>query len=99
MAEVVGLVAASGQFIEESIKIIKIAKAARDKYRDSPAEIEKWQRQVESLQKLVESIPPSLQDVKEVTFTVDRCKAISGSLLHTFDSLQFSESDSRRHKT
>ncbi|KAJ4013730.1 hypothetical protein NW766_005969 [Fusarium irregulare] len=99
MAEVVGLVAASGQFIEESIKIIKIAKAARDKYRDAPKEIESWQQQVENLQKLVESIPPSLRDVKEITSTVDRCKAISNSLLHTFDSLQFSESDSFRHKT
>ncbi|RBR24364.1 uncharacterized protein FIESC28_02854 [Fusarium coffeatum] len=56
MAEVVGLIAASGQFIEESIKIVKIAKAARDKYRDAQTEIENWQR-------------------------------------------QFSESDSRRHKT
>lgn len=99
MAEVVGLVAASGQFIEESIKIIKIAKAARDKYRDAPKEIDNWQQQVESLQQLVESIPSSLRDVKEIVSAIDRCKAINNSLLHTFDSLQFSESDSFRHKT
>jgi predicted RNase H-like nuclease (RuvC/YqgF family) len=99
MAEVVGLVAAGGQFIEESIKIIKIAKAARDKYRDAPKEIENWQQQVESLKALVESIPPSLRDAKEIVSTVDRCKAISNSLLHTLDAIQFSESDSFRHKT
>lgn len=99
MAEVVGLIAAGGQFIEESIKIIKIAKAARDKYRDAPTEIHNWQQQVESLQQLVESIPPSLRDEKGIVSTVDRCKAISNSLLHTFDAIQFSESDSFRHKT
>ncbi|RFN48575.1 hypothetical protein FIE12Z_7155 [Fusarium flagelliforme] len=66
MAEVVGLIAASGQFIEESIKIIKIARAARDKYRDAPKETDNWQQQVESA---------------------------------AADAIQFSESDSFRHKT
>ncbi|KAH7198799.1 uncharacterized protein B0J16DRAFT_379244 [Fusarium flagelliforme] len=80
MAEVVGLIAASGQFIEESIKIIKIARAARDKYRDAPKETDNWQQQ-------------------DIVSTLDRCKAISNSLLHTLDAIQFSESDSFRHKT
>lgn len=98
MTEVVGLVAASGQFIEESIKIIKIAKAAREKYRDGPREIENWQQQGESLQQLVEGIPPSLRDAKEVISIVDRCKTISKELLRTFDTMRFSESHSFRHK-
>lgn len=49
MAEIVGLVAASGQFLEESIKIVKLSKALYDKVQDAPEEIELWRSQISRL--------------------------------------------------
>ncbi|KAH7198798.1 uncharacterized protein B0J16DRAFT_298485 [Fusarium flagelliforme] len=101
MAEVIGLIAAGGQFVEQSVKLIKLARSTREKYRDTPKEIENWQQQLESLQKIVDSIrqTPSLHNADEVKSTVDRCNTISNFLLQTFDTIHFTESDSFRHKT
>lgn len=99
MAEVVGLVAATGQFIEQSIKIIELSKLVRDKYKDAPQEVENWRRQIESLQKVVETVRgSSALQVSEVNCTIDQCKSAGDSLLGIFETIQFSERDSFRHK-
>jgi hypothetical protein len=100
MAEVVGLVAAGGQFIEQSVKIIKLSKKVRDRYKDAPKEIEGWQRQIESLQKVIKTVcqSPSLQ-IRDVSSTINQCKSVSDSLLDIFNKIQFSSSDSFGQRT
>ncbi|RGP73575.1 hypothetical protein FLONG3_6312 [Fusarium longipes] len=100
MAEVVGLVAAGGQFVQQSIKIIQLSKKIRDKYKDAPQEVQGWQHQIETLQKVVENVrqSPSLQ-VEDVSSTIEQCKSVSDSVLDIFDKIQFDGKDSFRHKT
>ncbi|GKU22155.1 unnamed protein product [Fusarium langsethiae] len=100
MVEVVGLVAAGGQFIEQSVKIIKLSKKVRDRYKDAPKEIEGWQRQIESLQKVIKTVcqSPSLQ-IRDVSSTINQCKSVSDFLLDVFNKIQFSSSDSFGQRT
>jgi hypothetical protein len=100
MAEVIGLVAAGGQFIEQSTKIIKLSIKVRDKYKDGPKEVASWQHQIESIQKVVENVlqSPSLR-TNDVKFTIDQCKSASDSLLKVFEEIQFDETDSFGQKT
>jgi len=47
--EVIGAVAAAGQFIEQTIAIAKLIHAVRGKVRDAPAEIQQWHDELETL--------------------------------------------------
>ncbi|KAH7002989.1 hypothetical protein EDB82DRAFT_482335 [Fusarium venenatum] len=100
MSEVVGLVAASGQFIEQSIKIVGLFKKFRGKFKDTPKEIEGWQEEVTSLSKVVEKIQntPALQsdDLKPI---INQCKSVSEEILKIFTSIDFEEADSFSHKS
>ncbi|KAM0558091.1 hypothetical protein ACHAPJ_005258 [Fusarium lateritium] len=100
MAEVVGLVAASGQFVEQSIKIVKLSKKIRDKFNDAPQELEGWREEIESLQKVVHRIQttPALQ-IKDVKPIINQLKDTGGELLKVFNDIGFLEKDSFGHKS
>ena len=63
MAEVVGVVAAAGQFIQQSNKIVLFIKAVHGKVQDAPAELKVWRQEIEELEKLVSNVrdSPALQ--------------------------------------
>ena len=100
MAEVVGIVAASGQFIEQSAKIYKLTKRFRDQLRDGPEEIGAWRTELQHLESLITQIKnsPSLQ-VDDLEPTINQCNSVSGKLLEIFDQINFSKADPLGHKT
>ncbi|CAM1507445.1 Fc.00g070860.m01.CDS01 [Cosmosporella sp. VM-42] len=101
MAEVVGLVAAAGQFVEQSIKIIKFSKALYDKVQGAPEELQKWRQEIEEVQKLVTSIEdsPALRGSETTKASIDRCNSVSNELQAIFTELDFEETDALGRKT
>ncbi|KAF5004190.1 hypothetical protein FDECE_9328 [Fusarium decemcellulare] len=96
MAEVVGLIAASGQFIEQSIKIVQGIKTVYDKIQNAPEEIQSWQSQISSLKELTNEVKatPSLQ-TPGIGDTIKQCDQVSKRLNQTFERVNFKSSDSR----
>ncbi|KAM0354394.1 hypothetical protein ACHAPU_001438 [Fusarium lateritium] len=100
MAEVLGIVAASGQFVEQSIKIVKLSKKVRDKFKDAPQELEAWRNELEILQGVVDKIynTPALLD-KDLENIIAQCTRIGDKLLNIFSIIDFAESDAFSHKS
>lgn len=100
MAEAVGIIAASGQFVEQSIKIFKLAKKVQNKFVDAPDELEDWRNELESLQQIVDRIlkTPALH-TDNLERIVTECKRVSEKLLDLFCNIDFNESDSFAHKS
>ncbi|KAM0194347.1 hypothetical protein ACHAPI_007108 [Fusarium lateritium] len=100
MAETVGIIAASGQFVEQSIKIVKLTKQLRDKFKGAPEELEDWRDELESLQRIVDKIhkTPAL-NTENLERIATQCKLISDKLLDLFCNIDFKESDSLAHKS
>lgn len=100
MAEVVGVVAAAGQFIVQSTKILLFIKDVHDKVQGAPAELKVWRQEIEELQKLVSNVQssPALQ-VSNIKPIVDNCNAISDSLCEIFGKLDFDATDRLGRKT
>ncbi|RSL41429.1 hypothetical protein CEP54_015827 [Fusarium duplospermum] len=99
-AETIGIVAACGQFVEQSVKIIRFSKQIHDKFQDAPAEIDAWRQQIEGLEKLVAAIEasPALQ-VDDLKPTVEQAKAVAGKLLGIFEGINFEKNDGFGHKS
>jgi superfamily I DNA and/or RNA helicase len=95
MAEAIGIIAASGQFVEQSIKIFKLSKRVQNKFVDAPDELEDWRNELESLQRIVDRIlkTPALH-TDNLEHIVTQCKRISEKLLDLFCNIDFEESDS-----
>ncbi|RSM11474.1 hypothetical protein CEP52_002970 [Fusarium oligoseptatum] len=99
-AETIGIVAACGQFVEQSVKIIQFSKQIHDKFQDAPAEIDAWRQQIESLEKLVAAVEasPALQ-VEGLKPTIEQAKAVAGKLLGIFEGIDFEKDDGFGHKS
>ncbi|RTE79399.1 hypothetical protein BHE90_006117 [Fusarium euwallaceae] len=99
-AETIGIVAACGQFVEQSVKIIQLSKQVHDKFQDAPAEIDAWRQQIESLVKLVAAVEasPALQ-VEGLKPTIEQAKAVAGKLLGIFEGIDFEKDDGFGHKS
>lgn len=99
MGEVVGIVAASGQFLEQTIKIISFIKTARQKYKGAPDELDTWRRNMEILQSLVQDVQdtPALQ-VPAIEPIIVECLSLSNRLSEMLDSLDFETTDPRLKK-
>ncbi|KAG5657042.1 hypothetical protein KAF25_011211 [Fusarium avenaceum] len=100
MAEAVGIIAASGQFVEQSIKIFKLAKKVQNKFVDAPDELEDWRNELETLQRIVDEIikTPALH-TDNLERIVTECKRVGEKLLDLFCNIDFKESDSFAHKS
>jgi hypothetical protein len=100
MAEAVGIIAASGQFVEQSIKIFKLSKKVQNKFADAPGELQNWRNELEGLQQIVDKIlkTPALH-TDNLELIVTQCKRMSGKLLDLFCNIDFKESDSFAHKS
>ncbi|KAI6754076.1 hypothetical protein HG530_013252, partial [Fusarium avenaceum] len=100
MAEAVGIIAASGQFVEQSIKIFKLAKKVQSKFTDAPNELEDWRNELESLRRIVDEIlkTPALH-TDNLERIVTECKYVSEKLQDLFCNIDFKESDSFAHKS
>ncbi|KAI8724222.1 NACHT domain-containing protein [Fusarium sp. LHS14.1] len=99
-AETIGIVAACGQFVEQSVKIIRFSKEVHDKFQDAPAEIEAWRQQIQGLEKLVTAVEasPALQ-VEDLKPTVEQAKAVGDKLLRIFEGIDFEKDDGFGHKS
>ncbi|KAJ3543358.1 hypothetical protein NM208_g3618 [Fusarium decemcellulare] len=100
MAEVIGIVAASGQFLEQSIKIVNLSKRLLDQIQDAPRDIAAWREELLGLQKLVAAIEtsPALQ-VDDLEPIINKCKSVSNVLSEIFASIYFDSANSFGHKT
>lgn len=99
-AETIGIVAACGQFVEQSVKIIRFSKQIHDKFQDAPAEINAWRQQIQGLEKLVVAVEasPALQ-VEDLKSTVEQAKAVGDKLLRSFEGIDFEKDDGFGHKS
>lgn len=99
-AETIGIVAACGQFVEQSVKIIRFSKQVHDKFQDAPAEIDAWRQQIQGLEKLVAAVEasPALQ-VEDLKPTVEQAKAVGEKLLRIFEGIDFEKDDGFGHKS
>ncbi|KAI8686738.1 NACHT domain-containing protein [Fusarium sp. Ph1] len=99
-AETIGIIAACGQFVEQSVKIIRFSKQVHDKFRDAPAEIDAWRQQIQGLGKLVAAVEasPALQ-VEDLRPTVKQAKAVGDKLLRIFEGIDFEKNDGFGHKS
>ena len=100
MAEVLGIMASSGQFLEQSIKIVKLSKKLYDNIRDAPSDIQKFRDEIEQLRTLVDSTKtsPSLQ-VDDLKPTIDRCHELCRSFLDILVQINFEKTDGLGRKT
>ncbi|KAJ4315059.1 hypothetical protein N0V84_008571 [Fusarium piperis] len=99
-AEAIGIIAACGQFVEQSVKIIHFSKQIHDRFQDAPAEIDAWRQQIQALGKLVAAIEasPALQ-VEDLKPTVEQAKAVGDELLRIFETIDFGKDDGFGHKS
>ncbi|KAJ4322368.1 hypothetical protein N0V84_004839 [Fusarium piperis] len=56
MADPVAIAAATTQFTEQTVKIVRLCKKVYDKVQDGPQEVRVWRSELEQLQALVEEI-------------------------------------------
>lgn len=100
MADVVGLIAASGQFIEQGNKIIKLYKDLHDRVRDVPTEMPKRIEVVEDLIRLCEGIKtrPSLE-TSHTLHALEACTNTAEELCKLFRGITFTADDPLSHKT
>lgn len=100
MAEIVGILAASGQFLEQSIKIISISRKLYQNIQETPKDVQAWRQEIEHLQQLVITIEesPALQ-VDELKPILDQCQATSDALLEILGQIDFNKTDSVGRKT
>lgn len=99
-ASVIGVAAASQQFLKEGFKLIQLIRSIRDKAQGAPGEIEAWRKEIEDLSGLIEKVEtsPALQHC-DVAPTIESCRDICHGLVDTFSALDFAVSDSLAHKT
>ncbi|KAK4163097.1 hypothetical protein QBC43DRAFT_240047 [Cladorrhinum sp. PSN259] len=97
MAEIVGLVAAGGQFFEQGSKIIQILIKFTDKYGGE--ETKQWLGDVETLQNLLQQVKdnPGLQ-TREMSALLDRCEVIQREILACLGKVDFEAGDPKREK-
>ncbi len=73
--EVVGLVAAAGQFIEQTIKIVKLIQEVRSKWGDGPAEVQQWMQEMETIKGIVGKVQQiSALQTPEIAAILSRAK-------------------------
>lgn len=79
--EVVGLVAAAGQFIEQTVKIVQLVQEVRSKSRNAPAETQKWIQQIEALEYLARKVQGTAAlQTSEIGAILGRCDSHSRDL-------------------
>lgn len=100
MAEVVGLVSSSHQFINQSTKLITLIKVLQSRVQDIPSDLQSWRSRIEQLQSLVQKIEadPAFHDAETDT-TISRCTALISTLSDLFSGLSFQEGNGIDRKT
>ncbi|KAF4977688.1 hypothetical protein FZEAL_5829 [Fusarium zealandicum] len=100
MAEVVGIIAATGQFIQQGPKLYQLVTDLRDKLKDSPAELISWREDIQTLNVLVADLEkyPTLQ-TESVKITIVKYRATTAALVHILQSLEFSPKAPLTHRT
>lgn len=78
MANIPGLVAASGQFLQKSILVDTKVKALYDKVQDAPKEFESQRCELESLQRIVATVRDDFSvQTTGVKTTIQKCTVAS----------------------
>ncbi|KAK3292420.1 uncharacterized protein B0H64DRAFT_365317 [Chaetomium fimeti] len=87
-AEVIGIVAAAGQFIEVTLKVIRLVQEVRSKSRNAPAETQQWIQEIETLKDIATVVQrtaalqtPQIEDI------LRRCDSHSRSLYAILDAI------------
>lgn len=96
--EVISLVAAAGQFIEQTVKIVQLIKEVRGKWRNAPAETQQWIQEIETLKDIAGKVQQiSALQTPEVAAILLRCEERS-RCLHTLLSAISCEADANLGK-
>jgi hypothetical protein len=99
-AEVLGVIAASEQFIEVAFKLAKFVKNVVDQIQDAPDHIQQEAGRIESLASLAAQIKTteSLQteNIKNILF---RCESYMQELQTRLENISFDHDDKLRKKT
>ncbi|KAK2031347.1 hypothetical protein LX32DRAFT_714327 [Colletotrichum zoysiae] len=109
--EVIGAVAAAGQFLEQGYKIVKFISAVVSQVADGPAQIKAWLEELETLNGIVEQIKSkltakfqseearSVEAEKILAKCIVRCKDHADKLQAQLHSLSFDPGENTLRKT
>ncbi|KAK3364002.1 hypothetical protein B0T25DRAFT_597681 [Lasiosphaeria hispida] len=79
--EVVGIVAAVGQFVEQTVKVVQLVQAVRRKSRGAPAEIQQWIQEIETLKDIATEVQRTAAlQTPQIERILRRCDGHSRSL-------------------
>jgi len=86
--EIIGIVAAAGQFIEQTVKVVQLVQEVRNKSRNAPAEAQQWIQEIETLRDLATRVQmttalqtPHIEDI------LRRCDDHSRNLCTILDTI------------
>ncbi|EEU35376.1 uncharacterized protein NECHADRAFT_100770 [Fusarium vanettenii 77-13-4] len=106
MGDALAIATATTQFIEQTVKVVRLCKKVYDKVQDGPEELRAWRSELEQLQTLVEGIPragdrgaPAFGSEPTIIKTIQSCASVSTDLCEIFDRFDFRASDPVGRKT
>ncbi|KAK3352520.1 hypothetical protein B0T25DRAFT_542167 [Lasiosphaeria hispida] len=86
--EVIGIVAAAGQFIEQTVKVVQLVQEVRRKSRDAPAEIQQWIQEIETLKDIATEVQRTAAlQTPQIEGILRRCDDRSRSLCTILDTI------------
>lgn len=93
--EVIGAVAAAGQFVEQGIKIVKLVESVYNQFEDAPALIQQRSERLGDFILIAERIArtKALQTT-EAESILNRCRAHAAKLRSKLESTDFNDNDS-----
>ena len=98
--EAIGIIAAAGQFIEQTIKIARLVQAIRNKARDAPAETQQWVEELETLKDIATKVQGTAAlQTPQVEKILRRCDTHSRNLLAVLESISYEADASYGEKT
>lgn len=93
--EVIGAVAAAGQFVEQGIKIVKLVKSVYGQLEDAPGQIQQRSERLRDLISIAERIEQTKAlQTTEAESILNRCRAHAAQLLSKLESIDFNRNDS-----
>ena len=98
--EVIGIVAAAGQFIEQTVKVVRLVQEVRSKSRNAPAEIQQWIQEIETLKDIAITVQrTAVLQTPQIEAILQCCGDRSRSLCAILDTISCDEDATFGKKT
>lgn len=105
--EIIGVVAASGQFLEQGMRVVRLIDSVIDKVKNAPDELKALRGHIGTLNAIAQDVERSMRSQggrdqdreREIAAVLGRCRAYTVELEGVLQSFDFEHSDRLGHKT